>query len=111
MTPSDWEGLGEVFVAALTILDLDILAETHRITVNWEDKPEGLVWDDGLGRKEGQIWIPELDDLWKKVMGLYHDSPVTGCYGTGFHDRAWWIYLSVRLHTPYLSVVTEWVWH
>ena len=82
MTPSDWEGLGEVFVAALAVSDSDILAETHRIAADWEDKLEGLVWDDGLGRKEGRIWIPESDDLWKKVMGLYHDSPVTGHLGT-----------------------------
>ena len=32
------------------------------------------------------------------------------CYGTGFHDGHWRIYLSVRLHIPYLSVVMEWVW-
>jgi len=30
------------------------------------------------------------------------------CYGTGFHDKAEWIYLSVRLHATYLGVATEW---
>jgi len=39
MTPSDWEGLGEVFVAALAVSDSDILAETRRIAADWEDKP------------------------------------------------------------------------
>ena len=82
MTPSDWEGLGEVFMAALAVSDLDILAETCRIMVDYEDKLEGLVWDDRLGWKDRRIWIPESDDLWKKVMGLYHDSPVTGHLGT-----------------------------
>jgi len=82
MTPSDWEGLGEVFVAALAVLDSDILVETCRIAADWEDKPEGLVWNDGLGQKDGRIWIPESDDLWKKIMGLYHNSPVTGHLGT-----------------------------
>jgi len=94
MTSSDWEGLGEIFVAALAVLDLDILAETHRIAADWEDKPDRLVWDDGLGRKDGRIWLPESDDLWKKVMGLYHDSLVTGHLGTSgtleLVSRSYW---------------------
>jgi hypothetical protein len=36
----------------------------------------------GLGWKDGRIWIPEDEGLWKKVMRLYHDSPVTGHLGT-----------------------------
>jgi hypothetical protein len=42
----------------------------------------GLEWEDRLGRKDGQIWIPKVDDLWRKVLGLYHDSPITGHLGT-----------------------------
>jgi len=89
-------------VAALTILDLDILAETRRIAADFKDKLEGLVWEDRLGRKDGRIWIPESDDLWKKVMGLYHNSLVTGHLGTSGtleligrsywqHDLAAWV--------------------
>jgi hypothetical protein len=40
------------------------------------------VWDEGLGWKNGRIWIPEDDGLWKKVMRLYHDLLVTGHLGT-----------------------------
>jgi hypothetical protein len=43
------------------------------------DKLEGLVWDEGLGQKDGRIWIPSF---WKKVMQLYHDLLVTGHLGT-----------------------------
>ena len=45
------------------------------------DKPEGLDWEDGLGWKEGRIWVLELDELWRKILRLYHDSPVTGHLG------------------------------
>ena len=79
---SDWEGLLEVFLAALTTSDSEILVEAQKVTAEWQDKPEGLVWEDGLGQKAGWIWIPESDDLWRKVLGLYHNSPITGHLGT-----------------------------
>ena len=94
MTPADWEGLAEVFVAALTTSDVevftaaltasdaDLLSEARALSAEWLDKPEGLVWEDGLGRKDGRVWIPESDELWRRVLGLYHDSPVTGHLGT-----------------------------
>jgi len=69
-------------VAALTTSDLEIMEETWRLTVEWPDQPEGLDWEDGLGRQNGRVWIPESDDLWTKVLGLYHDSPITGHLGT-----------------------------
>ena len=81
MTQADWEGLAEVFVAALTVSDMDIISETHAIAAEWLDKPEGLDWEDGLGWKEGRIWIPESDELWRKVLRLYHNSPVTDHLG------------------------------
>ena len=81
MTQADWEGLTEVFVAALTVSDVDIISETCVVTAEWLDKPEGLDWEDSLGWKEGRIWILESDELWRKVLGLYHDSPVTGHLG------------------------------
>ena len=59
MTQADWEGLAEVFVAALTVSDVDIISETRAIAAEWPDKLEGLDWEDGLGWKEGRIWIPE----------------------------------------------------
>jgi hypothetical protein len=49
MTDVDWDGLLEVVIAALAVSDLDILTEAQRITMDWEDKPDGLDWDDGLG--------------------------------------------------------------
>lgn len=82
MTQADWEGLAEVFIAALTVSDADLLSAAQTLLVNWADKPEGLVWEDGLGWKDRRIWIPESDELWVKVLGLYHDSPVTGHLGT-----------------------------
>ena len=57
------------------VSDADILSETERILQDWQDKPEGLEWEDGLGLKDGQIWIPEKDGIWKKVMRLYHEFP------------------------------------
>jgi hypothetical protein len=81
MTDSDWGGLLELVIAVLAASDAEILAEARLVTGEWEDKPEGLEWDDEIGRKDGQIWIPESDDLWRKILGLYHDSPVTGHLG------------------------------
>ena len=69
-------------MAALTVSDADILSEACALTMEWPDKLEGLDWEDGLGQKEGRIWIPESDELWRKVLGLYHNSPVTGHLGT-----------------------------
>ena len=81
LTQMDWEDLAEVFVAALTISNANILLEAHALTTEWPDKPEGLDWEDGLGQKEGRIWIPESDELWRKVLELYHNSLVTGHLG------------------------------
>ena len=93
LTQMDWEGLAEVFVATLTVSNADILAEACVLTTEWPDKPEGLDWEDSLGQKEGKIWIPELDELWRKVLGLYHDSPVTGHLGTsGTLELVAWSY-------------------
>jgi hypothetical protein len=81
MTDSDWIDLTDVILAALAFSDKH-LSDTHQILLDWEDKPEGLVWDDRLGQKDGRIWILEDDGLWKKVMWLYHNLPVTGHLGT-----------------------------
>ena len=81
LTDSDWQDLTDIILTALTISDTDILSETQRISQDWQDKPEGLEWEDGLGWKDGWIWIPEEDGIWKKVMRLYHDSLVTGHLG------------------------------
>jgi len=81
MTQSDWEVLADIIVTALTISNEGILSETRRLTAEWQDKPEGLTWEDGLGQKEGRIWIPESEELWRKILGLYHDSLVTGHLG------------------------------
>ena len=94
LTDSDWQDLTDIILAALTISDVDILSETRRISQDWQDKPEGLEWEDRLGWKEGWIWIPEEDGIWKKVMRLYHDSPVTGHLGTSgmteLVSRSYW---------------------
>jgi hypothetical protein len=82
MTDSDWVDLTSIILAALTFSDEHLLSDTCQILQDWEDKLEGLVWDNGLGWKDGRIWIPEDDGLWKKVMRLYHDSLVTGHLGT-----------------------------
>jgi hypothetical protein len=82
MTDSDWVDLTNVILAALAFSNEHLLSDTCRISQDWEDKLEGLVWDDRLGRKDGRIWIPEDEGLWKKVMRLYHDSLVTGHLGT-----------------------------
>ena len=82
LTDSDWQDLTDIILAALMISDADILSETQRILQDWQDKPEGLEWEDGLGRKDGRIWIPKEDGIWKKVMRLYHNSLVTGHLGT-----------------------------
>jgi transposase InsO family protein len=82
MTDSDWVDLTDIILAALAFSDEHLLSDARRISRDWEDKPEGLVWDDGLGRKDRRIWIPEDEGLWKKVMRLYHDSLVTGHLGT-----------------------------
>ena len=81
LTDSDWQDLTDIILTALMISDMDILSETWRISQDWQDKPEGLEWEDGLGWKDGWIWIPE-DGICKKVMGLYHNSLVTGHLGT-----------------------------
>ena len=49
MTDTDWEGLTKVILAALSSSDERILAETRRISADWQDRPEGLEWEDGLG--------------------------------------------------------------
>jgi hypothetical protein len=81
MTDSDWIDLTDVILTALAFSDKH-LSDTHQILLDWEDKPEGLVWDDRLGWKDERIWILEDDGLWKKVMRLYHNLPVTGHLGT-----------------------------
>ena len=81
LTQEDWEGLVEVFVATLTVSNMDILLETQVLTAEWLDKPEGLDWEDSLGWKQGRIWVLESDELWRKVLRLYHDSPITGHLG------------------------------
>ena len=82
LTDSDWQDLSDIILAALTISDAHILSDVCRLLQEWADKPEGLEWEDGLGQKDGRIWILEDDGIWKKVMGLYHDSPVTGHLST-----------------------------
>ena len=82
MTDTDWEGLTEVILVALSSSNERILAETQRISVDWQDRPKGLEWEDGLGQRNGKIWIPESDELWRKVLDLYHDSPIAGHLGT-----------------------------
>jgi hypothetical protein len=93
MTDSDWVDLTDVILAALAFSN-EHLSDARQISQDWEDKPDGLVWDDGLGRKDGRIWIPEDDGLWKKVMRLYHNSPVTGHLGTSgtleLVSRSYW---------------------
>ena len=79
--PHDWQDLTDIILTALMISDTDILSKTWRISQDWQDKPEGLEWENGLRWKDGWIWIPE-DGIWKKVMRLYHNSPVTGHLGT-----------------------------
>jgi hypothetical protein len=49
MMDLDWDGLLEVVIAALATLDSEILAEAQLVTGEWENKPEGLEWHDGLG--------------------------------------------------------------
>ena len=94
MTDSDWIELTDVILAALAFSDEAILSEVQAISQDWQDKPEGLEWDDGLGRKDGRIWIPEDDGLWNRVMRLYHDSPITGHLGTSgtleLVSRSYW---------------------
>jgi hypothetical protein len=67
MTDSDWVDLTDVILAAL-VFSKQHLSDTCQISRDWEDKPEGLVWDEELGQKDGRIWIPEDDGFWKKVM-------------------------------------------
>ena len=94
LTDSDWQELSDVILVALTISDVHILSDVHRLLQDWADRPEGLEWEDGLGWKDGRIWILEDDSLWNKVMGLYHDSPVTGHLGTSgtmeLVSRSYW---------------------
>ena len=98
LTDSDWQDLTDIILTALTISDMDILSETQRISQDWQDKPEGLEWEDGLGWKDGQIWIPEEDGIWKKVMRLYHNSLVTGHLGTlGMTELVSWSYWCCNL--------------
>jgi hypothetical protein len=82
LTTEDWTGLLEVIITTLKCSDSEIQAEARKLTAEWPDKPQGLEWEDGLGRKDGRIWVPESDDLWRKVLGLYHDSLITGHLGT-----------------------------
>ena len=82
LTQTDWEGLMAILTAALLISDTDIMSEACTLLVEWPDKLEELIWEDRLGQREGQIWIPELDELWRKALALYHDSPITGHLGT-----------------------------
>ena len=82
MTNMDWEGLTEVILAALSSLDKRILAKTQRISADWQDRPKGLEWEDGLGQRNRKIWIPKSDKLWRKTLDLYHDSPITRHLGT-----------------------------
>ena len=50
-------------------------------------------WEGSLGWKEGRIWIPELDELWRKVLRLYHNSLVTGHLGmSGTLELVAWSY-------------------
>ena len=49
MTDSDWEELTDVILAMLAFSDKAILSETHVISQEWLDKPEGLEWVNGLG--------------------------------------------------------------
>ena len=102
LTESDWEGLVEIIIAALVVPNAEILAEMCRLSVDWQDKPEGLNWEDGIGRKDGRIWVPESDDLWRKVLGLYHDSPITGHLGTSGT-------LELVLHSYWRCNLPDWV--
>jgi hypothetical protein len=82
LTMEDWTGLLKVIIAAHACSDLEIQVEVWRLAAEWPDKPQGLEWEDGLGKKNGRIWIPKADDLWRKVLGLYHNSLITGHLGT-----------------------------
>ena len=82
LTDSDWQELSDIILTALMISDVHILSDVCQLLQDWVDKPEGLEWEDGLGQKDGRIWILEDNGIWKRVMGLYHDSPVTGHLGT-----------------------------
>ena len=82
LTDSDWQELSDIVLTALTISNVHILSDTCCLLQEWVDMPKGLEWEDGLGWKDGRIWIPGDDGIWKKIMGLYHNSPVTGHLGT-----------------------------
>ena len=94
LTQEDWEGLAEVFMAALTVSNMDILSEAQVLTAEWLDKPEGLDWEDSLGWKEGRFWVLESDELWRKVLRLYHNSLITGHLGMSgtleLEARSYW---------------------
>jgi len=94
LTQEDWEGLLNIVVAALPTSDSEIMEETQRLMAEWPDRLEGLDWEDRLGRWNGRVWILESDNLWMKVLGLYHNSPITGHLGTSgtleLVSRSYW---------------------
>jgi hypothetical protein len=55
MTDSDWVDLTDVILAVLMFSNEHLLSDTHQISQDWLDKLEGLVWDEGLGWKDGRI--------------------------------------------------------
>jgi hypothetical protein len=104
LTMEDWEGLLEILIATLTSLDSEGLTEAQRLMTEWPDKPLGLEWRDGLRWKDGRVWIPKSDNLWRKVLGLYHDSLITRHLGTsGTMELVTWSYWRCNLQ--------DWVKH
>ena len=80
LTDSDWQDLTDIILTALTISDMDILCKTQRILQDWQDKPEGLEWEDGLGWKDGWIWIPEEDCDDIAIFPLFFLIPLRSLY-------------------------------
>ena len=98
LTDSDWQDLSDIILVALSISNVHILSDICQLSQEWADKPEGLEWEDGLGQKNGRIWIPEDNGIWKKVMGLYHNSLVTGHLSTsGMTELVSWSYWQQNL--------------
>jgi len=80
LTAEEMEEMEEVAMAPLAT-DGDLQQEIRDWIKDNEVELPGYEQKEGLWLKEGRIWVPPEEELRRKVVELYHDSPFTGHLG------------------------------
>jgi hypothetical protein len=73
----------EAIVMALLSMDGDIQEEIRQWLEKNPTTVEGFKPEEGLLTQEGRIWVPPENEIRRKLVELYHNSPLTGHLGVG----------------------------